>query len=154
MEKTKIDQILAGFPEVKGNLIGILHEIQNTFRYLPEEELRYLSKKTGVPMTRIYSIAHFYNRFSLTPTGEHKVCVCLGTACHVKGGTRLLRQAEKDLKAKEGETTKDGKFTLEVVRCIGACSLAPAVMIDDQTYSDVTPVQISDLLKSLRTEKE
>jgi NADH-quinone oxidoreductase subunit E len=154
MEKNQIDHILSKFPEVKGNLIGILHEIQNTFRYLPEEELRYLSEKTGVPITRIYSIAHFYNRFSLTPTGEHKVCVCLGTACHVKGGAKLLRQAEKDLKVKEGATTKDMKFTLEVVRCIGACSLAPAVMIDDQTYSDVTPSQISDLLNSLQKGKE
>jgi NADH-quinone oxidoreductase subunit E len=154
MGKTKIDHILSEFPEVKGNLIAILHEIQNPFRYLPEEELRYLSEKTGVPITRIYSIAHFYNRFSLTPKGEHEVCVCLGTACHVKGGAKLLRQVEKDLKVKEGETTKDMKYTLEVVRCIGACSLAPAVMIDGRTYADVTPSQISDLLKSCQEEKE
>jgi len=154
MNKQKIDDILSGFPEVKGNLIGILHEIQHSFRYLPEAELSYLSEKTGVPITRIYSIAHFFNRFSLTPTGEHKVCICLGTACHVKGGTRLLRQAERELKVTEGETTRDMKFTIEVVRCIGACSLAPAVMIDDQTYSGVSPSQISDLLHSLKEWKE
>lgn len=147
MEKGKIDQILSKFPEVNGNLIGILHEIQNEFRYLPEEELRYVSKKTGVPITQIYSIAHFYHRFSLTQKGKHVICVCLGTACHVKGGQNLLKQAKSDLQIEEGETTEDMQFTLEVVRCIGACSLAPAIMIDGQTYSTITPERISHLLK-------
>lgn len=154
VEKEKIDRILAKFPGIKGNLIGILHEIQNEFRYLPEEELRYLSKKIDVPMTHIYSIANFYHRFSLTPKGEHELCVCLGTACHVKGGHNLLRQAQKDLKVDEGETTEDMKFTLQVVRCIGACSLAPAVMVDDQTYSKMTPKILRELVHSFEDKEE
>ncbi len=149
MEKETIDQIISKFPETKGNLIGILHEIQNEFRYLPEEELRYLSRKINVHMTQIYSIANFYNRFSLTPTGEHELCVCLGTACHVKGGQNVLNQVKKDLRINEEETTEDMKFTLKVVRCLGACSLAPAVMVDDQTYSSMTPDSVRELVKSI-----
>ena len=154
MEKEKIDQIVSKFPETNGNLIGILHEIQNEFRYLPEEELRYLSEKIAVPMTHIYSIANFYHRFSLTPKGEHELCVCLGTACHVKGGQNLIRQAKKDLKIDAGQTTADMQFTLQVVRCIGACSLAPAVMIDEQTYSNVTPKLLRELVQSLESKEE
>lgn len=149
MEKEKIDHILSKFPETKGNLIGILHEIQNEFRYLPKEELQYLSKKIEIPMTQIYSIANFYNRFSLTPTGEHELCICLGTACHVKGGQDLFKQAKKELKVDEGETTEDMKFTLKVLRCIGACSLAPAIMVDEETYSEMTPNSIKELIKSI-----
>ncbi|MBU0987209.1 MAG: NAD(P)H-dependent oxidoreductase subunit E, partial [Proteobacteria bacterium] len=109
MEKEKIDQIIIKFPEIKGNLIAILHEIQNEFRYLPEEELRYLSQKINVPMTHIYSIANFYNRFSLTPKGEHVLCVCLGTACHVKGAGAILKKAKRKLDIDQGETTVDLK---------------------------------------------
>jgi NADH-quinone oxidoreductase subunit E len=152
MEQEKMDQILSKFPETRGNLIGILHEIQNEFRYLPVEELEYLSRKTGFKMTQIYSIAIFYHRFSLTPKGEHELCVCLGTACHVKGGNELLNRVKKDLKIKQGETTKDMKFTLEVVRCIGACSLAPAVMVDGETHANLTPDTISQVVNSLQAE--
>lgn len=148
MDIAKIDSILSMFPETKGNLIAILHEMQNEYHYLPEEELRYISKKINVPMTQIYSIANFYNRFTLTPTGDHELCVCLGTACHVKGGQDILKQAKDDLKVDEEETTEDMKFTLKVIRCLGACSLAPAVMIDDQVYPNMTPDSISQLIKS------
>ncbi len=154
MEKEKMDQIIAKFPETKGNLIAMLHEMQNEFRYLPEEELRYLSKMTDVPMTQIYSIANFYNRFTLTPTGEHELSVCLGTACHVKGGQNVLNRCKSDLKVDKEETTEDLKFTLKVVRCIGACSLAPAVMIDDQTYSEVDPDIVSELVQSYQAEQD
>lgn len=147
VEKEKIDQIIANFPETRGNLIAILHEIQNEFRYLPEEELRYLSGKINVPMTQIYSIANFYNRFSLTPKGEHELCVCLGTACHVKGAGAVLREAKRKLDIDEGETTPDLKFTLEVVRCIGACSLAPAVVVDKKTHREVTPDRIVEIIE-------
>ncbi len=150
MEKEKVDQIISKFSEIKGNLIGILHEIQNEFRYLPEEELRYLCKKINVPITHIYSIANFYNRFSLTPKGEHELCICLGTACHVKGASSILKEAKRKLDIDEGETTQDLKFTLEVVRCIGACSLAPAVTVDEKTHRQVTPEQLSEIIKNLQ----
>lgn len=146
MEKEKIDLILEKFAETKGNLIAILHEIQNEFRYLPEDELRYLARKINVHMTQIYSIANFYNRFSLTPKGEYEISVCLGTACHVKGGSTILKVIKKQLGIDEGETTEDMKFSLQVVRCIGACSLAPAVAVNEKTHSYVTPDRIKEML--------
>ena len=150
MEKEKIDYILAKFPEIKGNLIGILHEIQNEFRYLPEEELRYLSEQIGIPMTHIFSIANFYNRFSLTPKGEHELCICLGTACHVKGASAILKKAKRILDIDEGETTTDLKFSLDVIRCIGACSLAPAVTVDEKTHRQVTTDEIVEIIDQLK----
>jgi len=150
VEKEKINHILAKFPEIKGNLIGILHEIQNEFRYLPEEELRYLSEQIDIPMTHIYSIANFYNRFSLTPKGEHELCICLGTACHVKGASAILKKAKRILDIDEGETTTDLKFSLDVIRCIGACSLAPAVTVDEKTHRQVTPDEIVEIIDQLK----
>ncbi len=141
-----IDSILAKFPQPKGNLIAILHEVQNHYRYLPEEELRYISKRTGVPITQIYSIVNFYNRFSLKPKGKHVICVCLGTACHVKGAEKVINEVKMKLNIDVGETTDDMKFTLEEVRCIGACSLAPAVVVDETTYGKVTPKEMSSIL--------
>ena len=101
MDVAAIDAIISKFSEVKGNLIGILHEVQNHFHYLPEEELRYLSKKTDIPITQIYSIVNFYNRFSLKPKGKNEICVCLGTACHVKGAEKIMNALEENLHIKK-----------------------------------------------------
>ncbi len=147
MDIPTVDKILGKFPEVKGNLIGILHEVQNHFHYLPEEELRYISKKTRIPITQIYSIINFYNRFSLKPKGENEICVCLGTACHVKGAEKVLDAISGNLNIQKGESTDDMRFSLEEVRCIGACSLAPAVVINEETYGQVSPKQVTTILK-------
>ena len=146
MDVTTIDAIIAKFPEIKGSLIGILHEVQNHFHYLPEEELRYISKKTGIPITQIYSIVKFYNRFSLKPKGKNEVCVCLGTACHVKGAEQVMNALETKLAIEKGETTDDMEFSLDEVRCIGACSLAPAVVVNEETFGQVTPKQVQTML--------
>ena len=118
MDIATINSILLKFPDTKGNLIGILHEVQNHFYYLPEEELRYLSKKTSVPITQIYSIVNFYTRFTLIPKGKNTVCVCLGTACHVKGGERVMTEFKQKLNIEKGGTTEDMAFSLEEVRCL------------------------------------
>ncbi len=146
MDVTTIDAIVAKFPEIKGSLIGILHEVQNHFHYLPEEELRYISKKTGIPITQIYSIVKFYNRFSLKPKGKNEICVCLGTACHVKGAEQVMNALETKLAIEKGETTDDMEFSLDEVRCIGACSLAPAVVVNEETFGQVTPKQVQTML--------
>jgi NADH-quinone oxidoreductase subunit E len=146
LEKEKIDQIVSKYPEIRGNLIGMLQEIQHYFRYLPEEELRYLSKTIHVPMTQIYSIASFYNRFSLTPKGENEISVCLGTACHVKGGSKIMDEIKRKLKINPGETTEDMKFSVEVVRCLGACSLAPCVVVNEETHREVTPDKVAEII--------
>jgi len=153
MDVAIIDAIIAKFPEIKGSLIGILHEVQNHFHYLPEEELRYISKRTGIPITQIYSIVKFYNRFSLKPKGKNEICVCLGTACHVKGAEKVMNALETKLAIEKGETTDDMEFSLEEVRCIGACSLAPAVVVNEETFGQVTPKQVHTLLSKFK-EKE
>ncbi len=150
MDVATIDAIISKFPEIKGSLIGILHEVQNHYHYLPEEELRCISKKTEIPITQIYSIANFYNRFSLTPKGKNEVCVCLGTACHVKGAEKIMTALEEKLEIRKGETTNDMNFTLEEVRCIGACSLAPAVVINEETFGQVSPKQVPTLLSKYK----
>jgi NADH:ubiquinone oxidoreductase subunit E len=141
-----VDHVLEDFPEVKGNLIAILHAIQAHEGYLPEDSLRHLSARTGVPLSQLYAVATFYHFFSLTPKGRHQVCVCLGTACHVKGSTRLLGEIEKRLGIQEGETTPDMRYTLSTVRCVGNCSCAPVLLTDEETHSNVVSKQLTDIL--------
>ncbi len=150
MDIAAVDEILQEFPVVQGNLIGILHEIQNHFHYLPELELRYVSKRTGVPMTQIYSIANFYNRFSLEPKGRNEVCVCKGTACHVKGAEQVMNEVERTLKVKPGKATDDMQFSVSEVRCVGACSLAPVMVVNEDTHGKVIPKQVSEILDNYR----
>ncbi len=152
MDIQTITKILEKFPDTTGNLIGILHEVQNHFRYLPEAELRYISKKIDVPITQIYSIINFYNRFSLTPKGKNEISVCLGTACHVNGAERVINEIGDKLHIRAGETTDDLSFSLNEVRCIGACSLAPAVVINEDTHGQVTPKQVGKILNEYREE--
>lgn len=147
LDLQKIDQILTDFPEIKGNLISILHEVQSLYNYLPEESLRYLAHKINVPLTQLYGIATFYHFFSLTPKGRHSVNVCLGTACHVKGSPRILSLVKRKLGIDEGETTADMGFTLNTVRCIGACSLAPVMVVDKDTHGNVTTPIVQEILK-------
>jgi NADH:ubiquinone oxidoreductase subunit E len=144
---SRIDEVVANYPEVKGSLISILHEVQSLYNYLPEEALRYLSGKINVPLTQLYSIATFYHFFSLTPKGRHLVNVCLGTACHVKGSPRILNLVKRRLGVEEGETTADMGFTLNTVRCIGACSLAPVMVVDKDTHGNVMTTNVQEILK-------
>lgn len=142
----KINEILARYPDRKGNLISILHEVQSEFNYLPEDALRYISRRLEIPITRLYSIATFYHFFSLKPKGRHTVNVCLGTACHVKGSERILRTVETTLEVMEGETTTDMRFTVGAVRCVGACSLAPVMVVNKETHGKVNAKQVPNIL--------
>lgn len=146
MDVAAINAILKKFPEIKGNIIGILNDVQKQFHYLPEAELRYISKKTTIPITQLYSIATLYDRFSLKPKGKNMICVCLGAACHVKGAEKVIHEIKRKLHIDRGETTDDMNFSLEEVRCIGACNMAPAMMINEETYGQVKPKQIGKIL--------
>jgi NADH:ubiquinone oxidoreductase subunit E len=117
------------------SLIMILQYINGRYKYLPYETLYLVSGQLGIPLSQIYSIATFYKAFSLEPRGKHTVKVCMGTACHVRGGNRIKERLEDSLGINEGGTTSDKQFTLETVRCIGCCSLGPVVTIDDDTFS-------------------
>lgn len=148
MDTERLNTILERYPDPVGNVIAILHEVQSLYNYLPQEALMYVAKRIRVPITRLYSIATFYHFFSLEPKGKHQVQVCLGTACHVKGSEKLLHEMERQLGVKEGETTADMQFSLGAVRCIGACSLAPVVVVDHDTHAKITTKQVSALLKT------
>ena len=134
----------------KTAMIAILQDVQEEFRYLPKEVLSSISKQMEVPLTRIYEIATFYNAFSLKPRGKNLIEVCAGTACHVQGAANLMDRMERDLKICCGETTKDKKFTLEEVRCLGCCSLAPVVRISGNIHPNLTQDQIPKVLANYK----
>ncbi len=128
------------------NLIMILQAIQRKHNYLPKPAITYLSTKIGVPMSRIYGVATFYSTFSLEPRGRNIISICLGTACHVRGGERVHERLEELLDISDGQTTEDRRFTLESVRCIGCCSLGPVVKINDDTHGRIGADKIAKVL--------
>jgi len=133
----------------RGCLIMALHEIQERLGYVPREVSLELAKLMGVPLARIYEVLTFYHYFRIAPPGRHIVSVCLGTACYLKGGSDLLRMTNAQLGVKEGETTSDGEFHLQSVRCVGCCGMAPVVVMDGRAVTRVRPDDISDLLRAL-----
>jgi len=137
VEIDKLQEIIARSPQKPSSLITVLQDIQIHFHFLPPEALKETASALNVPLSKVYSVATFYNAFSLEPRGEHTCRVCMGTACHIKGAPIALEQAEKELGIKAGQTTPDLRFTLEVVNCVGACAMAPVVIVDDKYYGDV-----------------
>jgi NADH-quinone oxidoreductase subunit E len=131
----------------RASLIGILQDIQSKMNYLPRKALVQVAKSLDIPLTNIYEVATFYKAFSLEPKGRHTILVCLGTACHVRGGTRVLSYLENRLDVKSGGTTKDLAFTLESVNCLGACALGPMMVIDKKYYGKINPHKIESILE-------
>ena len=131
----------------RGGLIAILEDIQSKYGYLPETSLRMVSEITGRSLVDVYGVATFYRFFSLQPKGEHLICACLGTACHVRGAPRIVAELEQQLGIKAGQTTEDKEFTLETVNCLGACALGPVVVIDGHYFSNVRKSRVSQLLE-------
>jgi NADH:ubiquinone oxidoreductase subunit E len=131
----------------KENLIMILQAIQMRYNYLPRPALTYLSVKIGVAYSKIYGVATFYATFSLEPRGRNIISVCLGTACHVRGGERIRERLCESLHIQDGQTTEDGRYTLESVRCIGCCSLGPVVKINEDTHGRIGSDQVDKILK-------
>jgi NADH-quinone oxidoreductase subunit E len=140
-----IDAIMAAYDHNPAKLVGILQDIQKELRYLPQDALRHVAERLGVPLPRVYSVATFYQAFSLTPRGRHIIKVCMGTACHVRGAPRVLEEIERKLGIKAGETTYDLEYTLLTVNCLGCCALGPVVVVDD-TYHSVRPWQAGSVL--------
>ncbi|TKJ27690.1 MAG: NADH-quinone oxidoreductase subunit E [Promethearchaeota archaeon Loki_b31] len=134
-------------------LIPILQDIQENYRYLPEECLIIVAERLQIPLIEVYGVATFYQSFSLIPKGEHIITVCLGTACYIRGGTNMVDVLTKELNIKPGETTKDKKFSLETVNCLGCCAIGPMVLIDGEYYGEMTPQKVIKLIKTLKMEK-
>ena len=152
MDIDSVDQIIEKHQSEASALIQVLLDIQAENHWLPQEALVRVSEKLQVPLARIQHIATFYKAFSLVPKGRHESHICVGTACHVRGAPRILQQLEEELNIKEGETTPDNQFTLESVACIGACGLAPAVVINHKTYGHLTAKKISKIIKDIKSE--
>jgi NADH-quinone oxidoreductase subunit E len=144
----KIDQIIDKYQGDASALIQVLLEIQRENRWLPNEALKKVSKKLGVPLNQIQHVATFYKAFSLIPRGRHEVQVCLGTACHVRGGPRILDRVEEVLGIQAGQTTTDMKFTLETVNCLGCCALGPVMVVDGKYHGKIAPTKAEEVLKS------
>jgi NADH:ubiquinone oxidoreductase subunit E len=147
-DPSKVDSIIDQFKAEVGQLIGILQDIQAHYNYLPKETLVRVSERLGIPLSQVFSVATFFRAFSLRPRGRHLLNVCLGTACHVRGGMRILEKLERDLGIKAGDTTDDLRFTVDTVRCLGCCSLGPVVVIDEDTYGRLNQEKVSKLLES------
>ncbi|MBK7631522.1 MAG: NADH-quinone oxidoreductase subunit NuoE [Ignavibacteriales bacterium] len=141
-------------PNDRSTLIPLLQDVQNIYGYLPENALRDISDFVKVPLSRVYGVATFYNQFRLMPLGENIIRVCRGTACHVKNSANILFALEAELGVLAGHTTRDKKFTLEVVNCIGACSIAPVILVNDDYHGRITVKDIPKILKKYQTAKK
>lgn len=153
-ELERIRQILDNYVKQEGDIVPILQDINETYHYLPENLLRYVSIHLNIPLSQIYNLATFYNAFSLTPRGKYTIQVCLGTACHVKGAPKILDALERELYIKVGGTTEDKLFSLEAVRCLGCCGLAPVLTVGEDVYGEVTQAKIPGILKKYTKEVE
>ncbi len=150
MEGSKIDGIIRQYGGRDSAILAILQDIQAEEKYLPKETLEYVSQRMQIPLGQVFRIATFYNALSLKPRGRHKIDVCLGTACHVRGGERILNKLERDLGVSVGETTKDKRFTLEAVHCVGCCSLGPVAVIDGDVHGRLSQDKVPALLKEFK----
>ncbi|MBF0495799.1 MAG: NAD(P)H-dependent oxidoreductase subunit E [Deltaproteobacteria bacterium] len=146
---TEIDAILDRYPGEPRYLISLLQDVQAEYNYIAPENMTLICDHVGVPLTQAWSVATFYKSFSLEPRGEHEIRVCCGTACHLKGSERLAQSLERDLGVERGHTTEDLRFSLDTVNCLGACALAPMVMIDDDYIGGATQRGIRKYLKKI-----
>lgn len=144
---SKVDKILDLYGRQQRGLMTSLLEIQNEFHYLPSEALERVAGRMEIPLIQVYQVASFYKAFSLKPRGKHIITVCLGTACHVRGGERLMEQIERLLEIKAGQTTKDQLFTLEAVNCLGVCALGPVMVLDGKYYGSMVSSKVERVLE-------
>lgn len=147
MNEEKLTEILGKYQADQSALIAVLQDIQEEFGYLPKEALHAVSKEMNTPLSRVLSVTTFFNAFSLEPKGKHPINVCMGTACHVRGSTLILEKLERELEIKSGATTEDGNFSLESVRCVGCCGLAPVIMVGDEFHGKLSQTKVPGVLK-------
>jgi len=146
----ELTEIFKKYSPKRENVIPLLQDVQEKYGYLSKENLIHISDYLQVPASKIYGVATFYNQFRLNPIGKHIIRVCRGTACHVKGSDKILEKFETELKVKAGETTSDGLFTIETVACVGACSIAPVITIDEEFFGRLQPKEVASLLEKYK----
>jgi len=147
MHGDRIDQIIDKYVNEEGVLIQLLLDIQHEFNWIPQEAVKRISERLKIPYSQIFRVASFYAALSLKPIGRHLIQVCLGTACHVRGGSRILDSVENTLETKAGNTTDDTKFTISGVNCLGCCAQGPMLMVDSDYYGGVSPTQVKGILE-------
>jgi NADH-quinone oxidoreductase subunit E len=146
-ERQKIDVILARYPRDQASIIQVLQDINDEYRYLPCEVVAHAAQELGVPKAKAFSIATFYKAFSLKPRGRIIIKVCKGTACHIRGAEQISDELKRLLKVEAGETTKDMAFTVEEVNCVGACAMAPVMVVNEKYHGGVTSEKVKDIIK-------
>ncbi len=146
----ELDEILEKYTNSKDNLIQILNEVQIKYGYIPQIAQRKISEYLGIPMAEIYGVITFYSRFTLKPKGKYAISVCLGTACFVKGSEKIMERLKQRLNISEGETTPDGKFSIDATRCVGACGIAPVFTVNGEVYGKATVKKLDEVLDSLQ----
>jgi NADH:ubiquinone oxidoreductase subunit E len=146
----KLNTILNKYGGDKSYILAMFQDIQKEYRYLPKDALKYICDKLNIPFSKGYEVATFYKAISLKPRGKHTIHVCLGTACHLRGGPNILDAFERELYVKKGNTTEDGNFTLESVNCLGACALAPLVRVDEKDFGKTTQVTVNKIISEFK----
>lgn len=149
LEENKLEElkdVCKSFNNEKGELINVLHKAQHIFGYLPAEVQEIVAKELKVSAAHVYGVVSFYSFFSMLPKGEHPISICLGTACYVRGAEKVIDEFKQLLKINVGDTTSDGKFSLACLRCVGACGLAPVVLVGDKVYGRVAPEGVKQIL--------
>ena len=134
----------------KGSLISVLHKAQGIFGYLPREVQEFVADKLNESLANVYGVVSFYSYFTMVPIGEHAVAVCMGTACYVRGADKVLNEFQKQLGIKSGETSVDGKFSIDALRCVGACGIAPVVLVGEKVYKKVEPKEVKGIIEEYK----
>jgi NADH-quinone oxidoreductase subunit E/NADP-reducing hydrogenase subunit HndA len=143
----QLKEVCKQFNNDPGELINVLHKAQTIFGYLPAEVQEVVANELNMSLAKVYGVVTFYTFFTMKPKGQHPISVCMGTACYVRGAEKVLDEMKKQLKIQVGETTPDGKFSISCLRCVGACGLAPVVLVGEKTYGRVSPDGVKDILK-------
>lgn len=152
--ESKLCSIVDKYNAESGSLISILQDIQAEFNFLPHEALEYVTKRLNISKVQVYGVATFFKAFSLQPKGKQQIHVCMGTACHVRGSKRVLEELERKLGVRTGDTTPDGKYTLDTVNCVGACAMGPVLVENAEYHAEMTPSKVENLLNGKKSEGE
>jgi NADH-quinone oxidoreductase subunit E len=149
MDLSSVDLIVDKYQEKRTALISILHDVQDRYKYLPDEALKMVASRLRMDINEIYGVATFYKSFSLIPKGKHSITLCLGTACHVRGGPKILREVKKQLNIEPGQTTLDKQFSLNVVNCLGVCAIGPVMFLDGKFYGEMNPLKAKRMIEKI-----
>ena len=153
MELKSVDLIVDKYQKKRTALISILHDVQDKYKYLPEEALKMVASRLRMDINEIYGVATFYKSFSLVPQGKHSITLCLGTACHVRGGPKILRELKSLLHIEPGQTTKDRQFSLNTVNCLGVCAIGPVIFVDGKFYGEMNPLKAKKIIEKINKSK-